>query len=172
VPQKLRPDEVAVIINLRELSGKRSKPAGGAAYEVKGFPRVRLLFQAAGTIEQVAPELCKPARSWRSLTPYLPVRHPKRKPLDEFLTADINTEFGYRDRHRDLPPAVVTPVEAEGGVPDRWAREFRRYRLTERMDRSRPGLALRLKFAEEVAGPVLLGQLSHFGYGIFRPDEP
>jgi CRISPR-associated protein Csb2 len=166
VPQRLRPDEVAAIVSLPALAGRRGGKGNGDGYEVRGFPQVRLLFQAAGTIEQVAPELCRPARRWRSLTPYLPVRHRKRKSLDEFLTADINTEL----RYRDLPPATVTPVDPEGRMPDRWATEFRRYRLAERMDKSRPGLGLRLEFAEEVAGPLLLGQLSHFGYGIFVPE--
>ena len=65
---------------------------------------------------------------------------------------------------------AVTPVEADGRLPDRWAREFRRYRMTERLSQSRPGLGLRLEFADEVRGPLLLGQLSHFGYGIFVPE--
>jgi CRISPR-associated protein Csb2 len=43
--------------------------------------------------------------------------------------------------------------------------------MTENMSKSRPGLGLRLEFAEPEAGPVLLGQLSHFGYGVFVPDE-
>jgi CRISPR-associated protein Csb2 len=38
------------------------------------------------------------------------------------------------------------------------------------MNRSRPGLGLRLEFPEPVHGPLLLGQLSHFGYGIFWPE--
>jgi CRISPR-associated protein Csb2 len=38
------------------------------------------------------------------------------------------------------------------------------------MNKSRPGLGLRLQFAEAVAGPLLLGQLSHFGYGTFEPE--
>jgi CRISPR-associated protein Csb2 len=43
--------------------------------------------------------------------------------------------------------------------------------MTENMSKSRPGLGLRLEFPEPVDGPLLLGQLSHFGYGIFVPDE-
>ena len=170
VPQKLHADEVAAIIDLPLLSGHRSGRGNGVGYEVRGFPELRLLFQAAGSIEQVAPELCGAARSWRSLTPYLPVRHRKRKPLDEYLTEDIRTEMRYRDRLSGLPSPAVTPGDPDGVMPDRWAREFRRYRLTERMDKARPGLGLRLVFAEEVRGPLLLGQLSHFGYGIFVPD--
>jgi CRISPR-associated protein Csb2 len=43
--------------------------------------------------------------------------------------------------------------------------------MAENMSRSRPGLELRLEFAAPVDGPLLLGQLSHFGYGVFVPDE-
>lgn len=165
VPHGLRTQEVRAVLSLREMSGHRGGAEDG--YDVRGFPPVELLFQAAGRIEQVAPELCGPARRWRSLTPYLPVRHRKRELLEDYLAADVRTELGYRD----LPAAVVTPVEQAARLPDRWALEFRRHRMTENMSRSRPGLGLRLEFAEPIAGPLLLGQLSHFGYGIFVPDE-
>lgn len=166
VPGGLQPEEAASIVTLREVSGHRGGRGGDEGYEVRGFPPVELLFQAAGPIEKVAPDLCRPARRWRSRSPYLPVRHRKRESLDEYLAADVAAELGYRGR----PPAVVTRADPAGGLPDRWAREFRRYRLTERMNKSRPGLGLRLEFAEAVAGPLLLGQLSHFGYGVFEPE--
>jgi CRISPR-associated protein Csb2 len=95
------------------------------------------------------------------------VRHRKRESFEDYLTADVRTELDYRD----LPAATVTPADPESRLPDRWSREFRRYRMTENMSRSRPGLGLRLEFNEPVAGPVLLGKLSHFGYGIFVPEE-
>ena len=64
-----------------------------------------IAFQLHGKF-QVAAELCGPTRRWRSLTPYLPVRHRKRESLKDYLTADVRTELGYRG----LPPASVTPV--------------------------------------------------------------
>lgn len=171
VPCMLRSAEVAAIIG-RSLtfSGQRGGRDDSDGYRLRGFPEVRLLFQAAGPIEQVAPELCQPARLWRSLTPYLPVRHQKKEPLAAYLAADIAAELRYRDQLKDLPAPVVTPEDPGGGLPDRRARQFRRYRLNEHMNKARPGLDLRLEFASEVSGPLLLGQLSHFGYGIFRPE--
>jgi CRISPR-associated protein Csb2 len=160
-PSGLRTDEVRALLNLGELSGRRGD------YEVRGFPDVKLLFQAAGPIELVAPELCGPARRWQSLTPYLPVRHRKRETLEDYLAGDLAAELRYRGK----PNAVVTRMEPGSGTTDRWASEFRRHRLQERLTRSRPGMGLSLEFAEEVEGPLLLGQLSHFGYGIFVPDE-
>jgi CRISPR-associated protein Csb2 len=165
VPKGLSAEDVRAILSLRRLSGRRGGEGNG--YEVSGFPQVDLLFQAAGQVGQVAPELCgPPARRWRSLTPYLPVRHRKRESLDEYVTADIAAELRYRDR----PAATVTPVEGGSAMTDRWASEFRRHRMNERLRQSRPGLGLRLEFPEPVSGPLLLGQLSHFGYGIFVPD--
>ena len=164
MPDGLSAQDVARLVTVRHISGRRGTRSDG--YQVKGLPEVDLLLQGAGSIGQVAPELCRPARFWHSLTPYLPVRHRKRESLADYLSADVSAELGYRD----LPPATVTAADPDGQLPDRWARGYRRYRLDERMDRSRPGLGLRLEFAQEVAGPVLLGQLSHFGYGIFRPE--
>jgi CRISPR-associated protein Csb2 len=166
VPQGLRMEDIAALLSLRKMSGQRGSREDG--YDMRGLPPVELLFQAAGRIGQVAPELCGPARRWRSLTPYLPVRHRKRESLEDYLTADVRTELEYRD----LPPAAVVPVDPEPRLSDRWAREFRRYRMTENMSRSRPGVGLMLEFAEPVTGPLLLGQLSHFGYGVFVPDNP
>jgi CRISPR-associated protein Csb2 len=164
MPDGLSADEVARLVRIRRVSGRRGPR--GDSYQVKGLPEADLLLQGAGPIGQVAPELCGPAQRWRSLTPYLPVRHRKRESLAEYITADVGTELGYRD----LPPATVASVDPAGRLPDGWARGYRRYRLDEHLGQSRPGLGLRLEFAEEVAGPLLLGQLSHFGYGIFVPE--
>ncbi|MFI2663402.1 type I-G CRISPR-associated protein Csb2 [Micromonospora carbonacea] len=161
VPGGLMLDEVSHLIGIRRASGRRS------GYQVKGFPDVDLLLQATGTPTQVAPELCGPARRWRSLTPYLPVRHPKRQTLDEYITADIRTELNYRN----LPPATVTRLSPDEGLSDHWARTFRRYRLPpEKLNDARPGLGVTLEFDQDHEGPLALGQLSHFGYGVFIPQ--
>ena len=165
VPRGLRAADVAALVGIHKVSGRRG-PEEGDGYEFRGLPPVNLLLQAAGPVAQVAPELWGPARRWRSMTPYLPVRHRKREPLATYLAEDVETEL----RYRDLPLATVSQVDPDEGLPDRWARGYRRYRMKERLGSARPGLGLRLEFAEEVAGPLLLGQLSHFGYGIFRPE--
>lgn len=164
MPDGLSAEEVARLLRIRQVSGQRGP--GGDGYQVKGLPEATLLLQGAGPIGQVAPELCGPGRRWHSWTPYLPVRHRKRESLADYLGADVGAEL----RYRDLPPATVTLADPDSRLPDRWARGYRRYRLDEHMGQSRPGLGLRLEFAEDVAGPLLLGQLSHFGYGTFRPE--
>ncbi len=166
VPIGLAADEIGEILSIRRLTGS----VGNGGYEIKGLPEVTLRLEAVGTIAQVAPELCGPARAWRSLTPYLPVRHRKRESFNDYLAADVRRELEYRG----LPTTVeVRPTEPDGSFPDRWANQFRRYRIKERLRDSRPGLGVRLVFPADVTGPLMLGQLSHFGCGIFVPEpEP
>jgi CRISPR-associated protein Csb2 len=163
VSDGLESDEIAALLALGKLSGKR----GEDGYEVRGFPEQTLLFQAAGQVEDVAPELAQHpgATRWRSLTPYLPVRHrrPERETVTEYFTADVTRELTYRNL--PAPVAVRTEEPAAGRV-----NEFRRYRMKERLASSRTGTGLVLEFGEQVKGPLLLGQLSHFGFGVFVPD--
>lgn len=171
VPRGLRTEDVRAILSMRGMSGRRGGGGESGGYDIPGFPEIEVLFQSAGEVGQVAPELCAPARRWRSLTPYLPVRHRKRESPEEYLAADVAAELGYRPQYRDMLPPAVARVEQGSAMVDRWASEFRRHRITERRQRSRPGLGLLLEFPEPVTGPLVLGQLSHFGYGIFVPDE-
>jgi CRISPR-associated protein Csb2 len=166
VPSGLEPAEIGAILALGKLSGKRGDEDG---YVVRGFPEQRLLFQAAGQVRDVAPEIMarRRATAWRSVTPYLPVRHrhPKRETIEEFLAADVSAEL----RNRDLPdPQSLTLAEPAAGRVN----QFRRYRMTgkETLRDARPGVGLRLNFPTPIEGPLLLGQLSHFGFGIFEPE--
>lgn len=167
VPDGMGTDEVAAVMRVVSASGQRGGRGTREAYELRGFPPVELLFQAAGPISRVAPELCGPARRWTSATPYLPVRHRKRESLDEYVAGDVESEL----RYRDLPSAQVARVAPDEGLPDRRGREYRRYRIGEHLGQARPGLGLRLEFQQEIRGPLLIGQLSHFGYGIFAPEQ-
>jgi CRISPR-associated protein Csb2 len=168
-PRGITTDEVARIITVRRASGRRWQRGGEQAYQLKGLPDVELRLQAVGTIHQVAPELCGPARRWSSLTPYLPVRHRKRESLDDHLATDVARELTYRGQPASVTVTRINPDETE---LDRWAQRFRRYRTTERLTKARPGFRLRLQFTDDVHGPLLLGHLSHFGFGIFIPENP
>jgi CRISPR-associated protein Csb2 len=164
-PGGIQPAEVATIIGTRQLSGRRG---GDDGYEVKGFPKTTLLLQAVGPVDQVAPELCGPSRVWVSQTPYLPVRHHKRSrgSYEDFLADDLRRELRYR--------GVDVPVQVEL-IPnrERWTMGYRRHRLDEVLSRdSRVGHAVRLTFDSTVEGPLMLGQLSHFGFGVFVPASP
>jgi CRISPR-associated protein Csb2 len=164
-PLGLSSEEIGVLLNLGAISGKRGADGG---YEVQGLPEVRLLFQAAGQVEQVAPELYAdpPATIWQSVTPYLPVRnrHRNRETSEDFLTADVAAELRYRHLLAEVNVSLAEP--SAGRV-----NQFRRYRIGEKLRQSRTGVGLRLEFAIPVRGPLLLGQLSHFGFGIFAPER-
>jgi CRISPR-associated protein Csb2 len=173
VPHGLETDELRALLGVNRVSGKLG---GKDGYELAGFPELELRFQVAGPVNQVAPDLCRESRYWRSRTPYLPVRHRKSETVDEYLAADVTAELRYRGIDAEVHVTRLAPCPS---LTDHWASEFRRHRVNERLGgsqqgkrswASRPGLGLRLEFAEEVSGPLALGQLSHFGLGLFVPD--
>lgn len=162
----------AEVARLADLTSRQ--PLNGRAYRnngatgIRGFPETRLLLQAVGPIEQVAPELCGPARRWRSLTPYLPVRHRKRRTIHDHLTADIHQELQYRNHHPDV---TVYPTDPSEQPSDHWSHTFRRYRTQENLRNARPGRAVHLESTHQINGPLTLGALSHFGFGLFTPEQ-
>lgn len=124
--------------------------------------RRRVVLTAEGQADEVAPELIASGGScdWRSVTPYSPVRHHKG-PLSEQLLQDVNVEL----RHRGLPSALEVEL-----IPGPWL-HYGRYRVgKERIVEQRRAHGLRLRLSEAITGPLALGQLSHFGLGLFRPE--
>jgi CRISPR-associated protein Csb2 len=129
-----------------------------APEHVKGVNGRRLAVEAVGSIGQVAPELVGPSRVWRSSTPYAPSRQGKRT-IEELVREDITRELDYRGLPR---PTGVRLIEGN------WL-AFRRHRVSERLEDARRAFGVEIEFAEPVIGPLALGQLSHFGLGLFRP---
>lgn len=149
-PGGLTEQDVNALCSLRQL---RSNYLGGLAVRP-------LTLVATGTADQVVPTLTGPARTWESVTPYAPIHRYRRGDLSDQLLADINKEL----EHRSLPHATSMEI-----VPGPWLR-YRRYRLgRERINQGRPAYGIRLHLETKLAGPLALGQLSHFGLGIFRP---
>lgn len=105
------------------------------------------------------------ARRFRSHTPFLPVRHPKRRggELRDTPAEQVATEL----RRRDLPePVSVTPIDGP------WS-SFRTLRRAKQGAFPHLGAhGFELEFAEPVAGPIALGRNSHFGMGLFLPIAP
>jgi CRISPR-associated protein Csb2 len=133
-----------------------------APQHVDGVRGRVLGVEAFGSVADAAPELVGPSAVWRSFTPYSPVRRPSRKPPLEHLADDIDHELTYRG----LPPRDG-PIELVRGD---WL-SFRRHRPNERLERARSVYGVRLQFAQPIHGPLALGQLSHFGLGLFRPES-
>lgn len=121
-----------------------------------------------GPAAAVAPELCGPSLTWRSLTPFTPARYPKRNAdWHTFLTAEIGRELRYRAQPEPLS------VDLMNGTPAPWLR----YRPSAQLRRdphqgntTRPSAFLRLQFDSTILGPLAIGHLSHFGLGLFSPD--
>jgi CRISPR-associated protein Csb2 len=128
----------------------------------RDFRACRLGLEAVGTIDEVAPRLCGPARAWQSFTPFAPARHGKRRtPWAEHVRDEVIQELGYRG----LP--VPTKVVSLRGP---WL-SFRRHRARQSLRDARRAVGLRIEFSRPVEGPIALGALSHFGLGLFLPME-
>ncbi|MGH7214630.1 MAG: type I-G CRISPR-associated protein Csb2 [Tepidisphaeraceae bacterium] len=109
------------------------------------------------------------ARSWTSLTPFVPPRFLKKSGKSNDLVRQVNAEL----RSRGLPEASVgiTPWH----LPE--SHKLRHYVRVRKRGAPPPqdlGYLLRLSFAEPVPGPIALGYASHFGLGTFKAenDEP
>lgn len=141
--------EVSALADLVELRSSR----------LDGALSRPVMITGSGTIEELGPDIATPSSVWESITPYSPVRHHKGE-LVEQLLADVNLELAHRDR----PLAAAVEL-----IPGSWL-HYGRYRPgRERLQQQRHAYGLRLEFDDPVVGPLALGQLSHFGLGLFRP---
>jgi CRISPR-associated protein Csb2 len=105
----------------------------------------------------------RPARVWRTVTPILLDRFPKKKGpgVEEILAASC--------RRIGLPDPVAIehgPYSAVDGVPPVPA--FRLQRSGE--TRARWGVHARIEFATAARGPMVLGAGRYFGLGFLRPE--
>lgn len=120
---------------------------------------------ALGTEDDLQlPELLGRSTSWRSLTPFGLVRHPKRR---RGRVVDSPEDQVRRElAHRDLPEPEKVTFDERGS----WHR-FRSSKAGQsRLERASV-FGVRLRFAEPVCGPIALGAFSHFGLGLMRPDR-
>lgn len=150
----------------------RCGPAhNGDRYRPKGIAPFGVTTVALGGDDRVPAVLRGPARSWRSLTPFVPARHQKARRFSgartgvlyhDFIEDEIRRELSYRG----LPPAQVRVFNPRLPV-----QRFRRHRLRESLADAKQGIAVELDFDEPVSGPIALGRLSHFGLGIFHSER-
>ena len=112
--------------------------------------------------------LIGPARTWSSLTPFVPPRFLKKPGRRNDLVDQVRAELA----SRGLPPAEVInlAINAPG------ARHLRHHVRHRRWGNPPPQdvcFALQITFAEPVQGPIALGYASHFGMGLFAcSDHP
>jgi CRISPR-associated protein Csb2 len=151
-PEGFGPPEVAALADLIKLRMREQPEPSRVALVALGQPDGLRLPRALG-----------PAMSWRSLTPMALTRHAKRRggvvvdgPVDQ-----IRREL----RLRGFPE----PVEIEL-VRGPWM-EFRRTRPGVPAREAPQVVGARLTFAKRVNGPIAIGGSSHFGLGLFEPED-
>jgi CRISPR-associated protein Csb2 len=115
-----------------------------------------------GGLQQPRAPVLAESRIWKSLTPFVPTRHPK-------VVRGVDVETIPDQLRRGCEQLLgVAPVEVSS-VGDRaaWSR-FRRRRFDGGGSRG-PDLAFgaRLVFEQPVRGPIGLGYGAHFGLGLF-----
>lgn len=130
---------------------------------ISDFRPARLALQALGDVASSAPGLVGPSGVWRSVTPFAPPRHPRRKQtFPDHVEAEIRKELA----HRGFPePEEVRLIRGD------WL-AFRRHRIKERLEDARRAVGVEIVFPQQVEGPMCLGALSHFGLGLFEPLKP
>lgn len=142
------------------------RAVGVLAWLPRGWtPRTREIAEAAwGALEEAPPSarLTAPSRQWRSVSPWLAPRHPRRgrdRPEDQ-----IRREL--RDRGWPKPSAVRmwSPGEVRGA--GFYACVRRRSPPREGPAWNRP-FGCDLTFEGPVEGPLALGYAAHFGLGAF-----
>lgn len=131
--------------------------------------------------------LMEASTRWRSLTPFISTRHPKRRKNGEFkldaqgLVID-GPEHVLRRllAEQELPDVVsITPLEGAHihGRTVHWL-EFDTLRGVRDSGRSggargpKSGQGFEIVFAEPVRGPLAAGYGAHFGMGLFVPVDP
>lgn len=166
VPTGIPAELIQPLVRVHLLPRFRHQPRGYAPGPVQ-------LVQM-GSIEQVAPTQWgwHPGqhRTWVSCTPFLRTLHMKKnRDAHTLLLDDVRRQWAHRHPHSDVQVVDVQELP-EQERPYR-AEQYRRYRWKESMANSREALWVTLTFSEPVSGPIVLGALSHFGFGVFSPYE-
>ncbi len=163
-PGGFTPEDLAAIGAVRRLQFHGGDQLGSTdtlavGVEVLAVQPSETLVERAGPFDRAT---AGRSDRWRSATPFLPQRHRKREPIDEFVADCVVRECVAR--------RLPAPIEIAFDRGTSWG-SFRRHRRAERLRQSRAGFGLRLRFPGVVAGPVCLGSLSHYGLGRFVVDE-
>lgn len=131
----------------------------------KNLPTIYVTVAGVGGLSDFAPTVreLSEARSWSSRTPYVAPRFAKAHGRNT-LEGQIREELS----DRGFPEPLRILVDA-------CAPEFRWFRRERRDPRRAPpssaGHSVTIEFSESVAGPITLGYASHFGLGVFAPND-
>ncbi|HET8862747.1 MAG TPA: type I-U CRISPR-associated protein Csb2 [Solirubrobacterales bacterium] len=156
-PERLGPKEVAALAATNKLYDRNRRNGGVTEFHVT-------LGALGGRSDVPLAELLGPARDWVSLTPFALVRHPKRRRGE---IVDRPEEQVARElEHRGLP--APEEIELQRGP---WHR-FRSSKVGGAQGDRRKLIGVKIRFAEEVQGPISIGALNHYGLGLMVPVLP
>ena len=144
----------------------------------RGLPDMQLEFQGCGMPGDFSsvPILSR-ARRWVSATPMVLTRHSKRRGSgstrrtidgpEEQVRRELVSRYG-----AVYEPIAVTVCSSQDTLPGTgmWPADFYRWRSHGSIGNGRP-YGIILEFQDEVAGPITLGYASHFGLGMFVPEN-
>ncbi|MEJ7894597.1 MAG: type I-U CRISPR-associated protein Csb2 [Solirubrobacteraceae bacterium] len=120
---------------------------------------LQLALVSAGSAERALPAFARLSTTWETVTPMVLPRHMKPHRARDLPEAQVLAELA----HRGFPDPVA--IEEIDGA---WGRSTRD-RPGQTRHRTKSALGFRLRFAEPVAGPIVLGANCHFGLGLMRP---
>lgn len=132
-----------------------------------GHPYDLTLFLVGeGTRDRFPVPLFATAQRWRSATPFILVRYPKRRAgqVEDTPVDQVKLELV----RRGYPsPIMVEPIRPARGS---WL-EFQRWRRGGGTAAGAWAFGFRIEFADPVPGPITLGYGAHYGLGLFLPEE-
>lgn len=151
---------------------------------------LNLLLLALGQTESIAAaRILGPSKTWISATPFIVTRHQKKNGLKKdppelrgpqnqraFARQVLIEELArLREASYDLPePLSVEPLNEDHRMGAHQLRpiQFKRFRQKRSDDGGRrPAGAFRIVFPSPIPGPLCLGHSSHFGLGLFVPED-
>ncbi len=133
-------------------------------YMKGGVGEVELRFAGSGSLTefQKIPALnlvLGEAKVWQTYTPFVPVRHPKKKGRNT-IEGQIREELA----NRDFPLPISIEILREKSIAMRHFVKTRREGMQPPVN---VGYAVRITFCASIVGPVAIGYSSHFGMGLF-----
>lgn len=114
---------------------------------------------------------CDTAETWRSTTPFVPVRHRKKRDGDDWIATQVRRELSLRGLPHEPGDVTLEPVP----TPRSSATPWHRFRLLRDAGGSGPsivhGFGFVLRFRLPQTGPIALGYAAHQGLGQFEALE-
>jgi CRISPR-associated protein Csb2 len=171
------PQEVKALDKMRRLKRDDGEP-------------MNLVLLAIGQKEAIhSPKTFGPSKVWISATPFIATRHTKargkKKDPPELLGIDNQRAFAKQvlieeiNRLRNLRSEISEPIsvdylndEHRMGAHKLRPIQYKRFRQKRTDDGGRRSAgAYRIVFSDPVVGPICLGHSSHFGMGLFIPED-